>query len=469
MSPSAPPLSVSDLPLELILTVFYWCTLASPDAPLTISSVCRRWLQLTRSSPELWTRLDLHIHSLPDNPDPAQGKHSLTHAVRKASAWFDRSGIASLDVQITIRNPAARPCRRSPSPSPSSPVTIPSDSPLASLFQTHIHRIRTLVVHAPSEAGIQPLIRPFHFPEPAAADDSPRSSLLELELEATDDSPPAHPPLTDSAVATLPFVTPKSISVHLTNLAVPSTWLNLESLASLTVTHPILAPPLSLTHIFALLEKSPALQYFSLHSRIFEAPAASSLSPIRTLSLPHLHSLHLTLNNTIDVLLALRTPNLSTLSITDLDGRAPWTGRALKAFLTSRPPLKHVKFERLLGIEHGTWEWCLTRLPLLEGASLAYCERGEYIVAALARRPGDKSEPQAFARARAEPTELCPGLRHLSLVQCPGVYDSILPWFRTIRPQLRMDVVNCSDAEDEEGGWEGWDGLASRGWGVHLR
>ncbi|THH12811.1 hypothetical protein EW146_g7341 [Bondarzewia mesenterica] len=457
---------ISKLPSELILLIFSWYAFSVADAPLNISSVCRAWLQLVRASPELWARLSIHIQSPSDVDIPLDRKYlAEADAVRKATAWFERSGMVALDLRITIRGASKPPTITDlltiPT-QPTPPLAIARRSPLASLFQIHQRRVRTLLIHAPAECDIQPLIQPFHSLGPSEEEDPRQGTLQELELEVTDPlTTGLLPPGADAPATPLPKITPKSVSVRITNLTIPSPWLNLESLTSLTVTQSVLAAPLFLSDIFALLGKSSAMKYLSIHARIAESPTQSSLTPIHFLTLPHLHALHLSLNNTIDVLLALRTPQLSSLSITDLDGRAPWTGRALKAFLTSRPPLKEVKLERLLGIEHGIWEWCLARLSMVESLTLAYCERGEYVLAEL-------SKQTKVNKSGERKMEVCSALRTLSFRQCPGVYDTMLPWFHTIRPHLSMEIVDSSEIESE-GDWEGWEGLDSRGWGVHLR
>ncbi|TFY80707.1 hypothetical protein EWM64_g3309 [Hericium alpestre] len=127
---------INDIPLELLLCVFCWCTVASPDAPLQIAAVCHTWRALALRTPELWTRLDLRFARSPNAEFPDA---SETRAIEKSDVWMQRAMQSAVDVSITIAHQAMRlpmanfmfvPLLALPTPLVFSKTTL-HDSPLA--------------------------------------------------------------------------------------------------------------------------------------------------------------------------------------------------------------------------------------------------------------------------------------------------------------------------------------------------
>ncbi|TFY64119.1 hypothetical protein EVG20_g6051, partial [Dentipellis fragilis] len=331
---------IDDIPLELLLWVFWWYTVTSADAPLTISSVCHTWRTLAQRTPELWTRLDLRFVR---EPNAQRADHSEERAMKKTRAWLKHSMASPLDVCVTIAHahePQVPGFTFLPLLALAPPTTKSTlqDSPLALLLSAHVPRIGSLAVHAPAEADAREFMISLF-----ATSTSSDAALRSLQLSVTGDSAPA--PANTQVEARTTQISPQVSDVYLSNVAIPSSWLTVAALTTLNLTRRLSAPPLATAHILDLLELSANLQSFELHARIRERPTDASLQPARHLTLPHLHTLALTANNLTDLLLPLRVPALTDLVLSDLDGYAPWTGRGLRAFLTTRPPLRELRLE----------------------------------------------------------------------------------------------------------------------------
>ncbi|KAA1475240.1 hypothetical protein DENSPDRAFT_841978 [Dentipellis sp. KUC8613] len=438
---------INDIPLELLLWVFWWYTVTSADAPLTISSVCHTWRTLAQRTPELWTRLDLRFVR---EPNAQRADHSEERAMTKTRAWLKHSMTSPLDVCVTIAHahePQVPGFTFLPllAPAPPPIKSTLQDSPLALLLSAHLPRIGALAVHAPAEADAREFMISL-FAAPAARD----AALRSLQLSVTGDSAPA--PASTQVEARTTQISPQVRDVHLSNLAVPSPWLTVAALTTLTLTRRLSAPPLATTHVLDLLELSANLQRLELHARIRERPTDASLQPARHLTLPHLHTLALTANNLTDLLLPLRVPALADLALSDLDGYAPWTGRGLRAFLTTRPPLRELRLERLLALDDGTWEWCLPRLPQLRSLQMVYCAQADVVLSVLAGRGGP-----AHAGTSADGDAggvVCAELRSLALRRCPGVLASVAPWFTASRKDVEVEIVDHGEVRGV--GAESW-------------
>lgn len=116
---------MEELPTELLVDIFAWCTHSSALAVVTLGAVCRRWRAVTDHSPRLFQLIVLDDHSLPFH---------LTNRI--ANLYLVRSSGLPFDVDINI-------------------LSRDSLLPLLSPFLNHLGRWRSCTIGGAKEEAVR--------------------------------------------------------------------------------------------------------------------------------------------------------------------------------------------------------------------------------------------------------------------------------------------------------------------------
>ncbi|KAF9465794.1 hypothetical protein BDZ94DRAFT_1234403 [Collybia nuda] len=483
--------SITTIPTEILGEIFFHCTSSSPDAPLTLSAVCRTFHCAARASPHIWRRLRL---SISEEADIDRG------AARKAELWFGMAGACALDVSVEI--PKASPILDE------SDSLVHSRGAQAPLLSSVLHRrrerITSLALHAYTErqahSFLDSIYAPLSLSSKSASTTDNAVALRRLTLFVTPDLLPIEEQQVPAFIPLLSSLT----YLKLTSPGIPSlTAANLSNLRTLAIVRPIRSHPLPLESIVDVLLASHVLVHFDLETRL-DLPLEpsptlpSALSPsdlyhTSLITMPSLSHLSLRTNNNPVLLSRLVVPALHTLHLNALDGKRPGraeeTATALRKMLarmdtnpsslspslnpntTTPTRTPGIEVLELAGVSiyrpphartNASWEWCLRHMRRLTHISARNMD-AEHLIELLSQGMRRASVPGYIAPQHphdgsAPDTAVCPRLRRLAVPAPATEASSAMRAFRVARPFVR--VVPLGVAGGGVGyGWDSEDAL----------
>lgn len=123
---------------EILQVIFCYClptahnaVMSTKEAPLLLGRVCRRWRQVSHTTPKLWT--SIHISIIP------VAFHNSRGVARKdaVSSWLSRSGVLPLYISMTAKSTRT-------APNPGATVNAYYIQPYLDVISEHTHRWRSL-------------------------------------------------------------------------------------------------------------------------------------------------------------------------------------------------------------------------------------------------------------------------------------------------------------------------------------
>lgn len=371
------------MPTEVLGEILIHCSTLDPNSPLLLSTTCRTFWSVIRTTPRIWHRLRLTLSS-----------HTTRACLRKAEIWFAMAGTCMLDVSVHI----------SPSSLPTysilgGPQDVGAGSgPLFDVLHANVDRITSLSLQATYNAQALSFLTSIY---PARPLTCTKIVLRRLLLD------------TKTSVVFFSYMSPYASSVsHVYFPSLPDlTYLNVTNhifrsisfsnpcnLLTLIICGSIQSEPIPLRKIIDTLRIATQLTYLSIESRLIDyenhtvTPIASlnqetKLEPFssKLVLLPLLSHLSLRVNNFPSLLGRIVAPNLNTLHLDDLDGHcaksSEETGKALLNLLVRMDSsecnsvqtlsLVNVQIQQTLDESKNIWESCLRHMCALRTLSVS--------------------------------------------------------------------------------------------------